>query len=289
VTIQLYKETNKTAGLQTGTGGDTLVATTTTADNGGHHGYYTFSVSTLGTYYIKQVLPTGSVATTTDPVTVNETGANIAGRYGYTDPTNFGDAQISTGSGKAEGLSFWTNSPGHLTLTGSSTGTTLLAKYYAIFTGALANPNKSGYTVLVDAAGNPITQSYFSNFVNVSRYLGFANIFPATGNMAYLLSAQLLATEFNIVAGFVNPNQYIYIPYVTGVTSSDLNALKNPGTTGLPAIAGNFVQIQTAINDAIAALKVYPSTFLTTTQRYYQQALKNILVSINQNGNIFAS
>jgi hypothetical protein len=298
VTIQLYKETNKTAGLQTGTGGDTLVATTTTAANGGNNGYYTFTVSTVGTYYIKQVLPNGWVATTPDPVTVTETGANIAGRYGCTDPTNFGDAQTTTGSGEAEGICYWKSSPGRLTLTGSSTGTTLLAKYYAIFTGALANPNKSGYTVLEDPIGNPIKQNYFSTFANVSRYLCYFDIFAdasrllgsdSASNMAYMLSAQLLTTEFNIVAGFVNPNQYIYIPNVTGMNSSDLNALKNPGTTGLPAIAGNFVQIQTAINDAITALKMYPNTLWTTTPRYYRQALQNVFTSINQNGNIFVS
>ena len=59
VTIDLYKESNGSSGLQTGCGGDTLVATTTTASNGA----YCFSESAAGTYYVQEVLPCGYIQT----------------------------------------------------------------------------------------------------------------------------------------------------------------------------------------------------------------------------------
>jgi hypothetical protein len=163
VTFQLYQKTNGATGLQFGTGGDTLVATTTTATNNSYNGFYSFSVTALGTYYIKEVVPTGWVSTTPNPVTFIEKDADVTGRYGYTDLTYFGDAHITTGSGKAGTMGFWKNSQGEMVLTGSSTGQQLSSKYVALFTGALANPNKPAYTVLVDGNGNYIAQSYFTS------------------------------------------------------------------------------------------------------------------------------
>ena len=55
VTINLYKQSNNTSGLQTGTGGDTLVATTITAANG----TYSFCNLTPGTYYVQETVPCG--------------------------------------------------------------------------------------------------------------------------------------------------------------------------------------------------------------------------------------
>ena len=56
VTIDLYKESNGCSGLQTGSGGDTLVATTTT----GEQRQPTASATWLpGTYYVQEVVPSG--------------------------------------------------------------------------------------------------------------------------------------------------------------------------------------------------------------------------------------
>ena len=55
VTIDLYEESNSTAGLQVGNCGDTFVASTTTASNG----TYSFAVSTAGTYYVQESVPAG--------------------------------------------------------------------------------------------------------------------------------------------------------------------------------------------------------------------------------------
>ena len=60
VTINLYKESNGSAGLQTGSGGDALVASTKTASDG----TYGFSGLTAGvTYYVVEVVPAGYVQT----------------------------------------------------------------------------------------------------------------------------------------------------------------------------------------------------------------------------------
>ena len=59
VTIDLYAESNSSAGLQAGSGGDTLVASTTTASNG----TYNFSVTSAGTYYVQESVPAGYVQT----------------------------------------------------------------------------------------------------------------------------------------------------------------------------------------------------------------------------------
>ena len=59
MTIDLYLETNGTSGLQVGSGGDTLVATTTTASNG----TYSFAVATAGTYYVQESVPAGYIQT----------------------------------------------------------------------------------------------------------------------------------------------------------------------------------------------------------------------------------
>ncbi|HEV3339673.1 MAG TPA: SpaA isopeptide-forming pilin-related protein, partial [Pirellulales bacterium] len=60
VTINLYLETNGSAGLQTGSGGDQLVATTTTASDG----TFTFSNNLApGTYYVQESVPTGYIQT----------------------------------------------------------------------------------------------------------------------------------------------------------------------------------------------------------------------------------
>ena len=59
VVVDLYAESNTQPGLQEGTGGDSLVATTTTGSNGS----YSFTVTTAGVYYVQEVVPSGYVQT----------------------------------------------------------------------------------------------------------------------------------------------------------------------------------------------------------------------------------
>jgi hypothetical protein len=277
VTIQLYKESNATTGLQTGTGGDTLVATTTTGSNGA----YNFSGLGAGTYYIKEVVPTGWVSTTPNPVTVKDAIFDQIGRFGFTDALDFGNAHITTGSHDGT-IGFWTNKNGQTMLTGSSSSTQLKSQYFSAITN-LANSNQPGSTVLVDANGNYVPQSYFTSpngYTFLQTYLNNAN---AT-NMAYMLSAQLLATELNIKAGFVNANQTIYTPNVS-MSAADRASLAAP-PHGITPI-GTFVTIQTVINDAILELKYAPYTRVAGPDRTFEEALMSIFTGINQAGNIF--
>lgn len=59
VTINLYRESNSSSGLQTGSHGDVLVGTAVTAADG----TYSIPVTSAGTYYTQEVVPTGYVQT----------------------------------------------------------------------------------------------------------------------------------------------------------------------------------------------------------------------------------
>lgn len=59
VAINLYQESNSATGLQTGSGGDTLVGTTTTASDG----TYSFPNPGAGTYYVQEAVPSGYIQT----------------------------------------------------------------------------------------------------------------------------------------------------------------------------------------------------------------------------------
>jgi protocatechuate 3,4-dioxygenase beta subunit len=90
VTIDLFKETNCTSGLQTGCpNGDTLVATTVTASNG----TYSFCNLGPGTYYVQEVVPGGYIQTGGGPngsagctyYTVNAQSGQMAGGENFDD------------------------------------------------------------------------------------------------------------------------------------------------------------------------------------------------------------
>ncbi len=94
VTIDLYEESNSTAGLQAGSCGDTFVASTTTATNG----TYSFSVMSAGTYYVQESVPAGYVQTGGGP---NGSAGNsyytIVGTSGHTySGNNFDDYLVPT-------------------------------------------------------------------------------------------------------------------------------------------------------------------------------------------------
>ena len=80
VTINLYQETNSSSGLQTGSGGDTFVTSTTTASNG----TYSFTLTSPGTYYVQESVPSGYIQTGGGPngsagntyYTINATDGN---------------------------------------------------------------------------------------------------------------------------------------------------------------------------------------------------------------------
>jgi SdrD B-like domain/Prealbumin-like fold domain len=94
VTINLYVASNNSGGLQVGGGGDTFVASTTTANDG----TYKFNVSTPGTYFVQEVVPSGYIQTGGGP---NGSAGNTyytivaSAGTGYSG-INFDDFQIPT-------------------------------------------------------------------------------------------------------------------------------------------------------------------------------------------------
>jgi SdrD B-like domain len=94
VTINLYRESNGSAGLQIGNGGDALVASTTTASNG----TYSFSGVAPGAYYVAEVVPAGYVQTGGGPSSAGGTSyyiVNATNGYAYAG-YNFDDYAISS-------------------------------------------------------------------------------------------------------------------------------------------------------------------------------------------------
>ncbi|MBI1913166.1 MAG: hypothetical protein HYS12_00150 [Planctomycetes bacterium] len=108
-TINLYQESNDTPGLQTGAGGDTLAASQITDPN------YSFSGLLPGTYYVREVVPSGSIETTGDldkTFAVSQDFAN-----------NFGDVQTNTDGNNAKSLGYWSNKIGQADLLANENAT----------------------------------------------------------------------------------------------------------------------------------------------------------------------
>jgi hypothetical protein len=289
VTIQLYNSSNN------------LVATATTATNGANAGYYSFTISQVGTYTIKEVVPSGSIATTPNPVTVSiaysattDSTPSVAGRYGYTDKSNFGDAPVGQSTTGPLTLGYYTNNNGANDLTGSKTGTKLLGGVYNYlfgirgqqYNGVYATQNgvfvrfyqgsPSSYSVLVDGSGNYLSLAFFQSYANLSAFLKGAN----ASNSANMLSAQLLTTELNVYFNRVNPLQYIYTPNVPGINSAYENQL-------VAHSDGPFVQIQKLVTDAINELTAAPHPTSGSSDQVYEIALELCFDGINNNKQIF--
>jgi hypothetical protein len=212
---------------------------------------------------------------------------NVASDNGVNETTKIGQNGLTLG--------YYSNKNGQQDLTGTTTGKSLLTKIYnPLFGtgGVLVNPNTNpnhvtkpdsgGYSVLVDANGQYVPLSFFSTYANVQSYL----LNATATNMAYMLSAQLLTTEFNILLGRVDPTEQISVAQVTipstgqFMSSSLEQSLKNHGVT---ASVGGVVTIQTLLTDAIAELMVAPYTVVSGDARSYEEALKDCFDAINNN------
>jgi hypothetical protein len=266
-TINLYKESNGTPGLQTGTGGDTLVASAVTDANGN----YSFPGLAAGTYYVREVTQTGWVQTVGDKDFLNVSTSQ-------TD--NFGNAHIvqSTTGPDTKGY-YASSSGGRIDLTGSKSGTALLSGVSSFINTQLSKD--STHLVLVDANGNYLLKSSFTgagSYAYLSNFLGSAG----ASNMANMVSAQLLTTELNVYFGRMNPSQYVYTPNVPGLTSAFQGALAANGI-------GTFVPIQTLITKTISELLAYPVILGSSPQYNYANGLELIFDAINNNKQIFVT
>ena len=107
---------------------------------------------------------------------------------------------------------------------------------------------------LVDADGNYVA------FASLAAYRSWLQKAEAT-NMAYMLSAHVVAMHLNVVSGFV-----------------DADCLVDGGSLGNISIAD-------LLSQAIASLALYPYTPVGHPQRGAQEALKNALDAANNNLN----
>jgi hypothetical protein len=249
---------------------------------------------------------TGAVAST-QTVAVGTESSTItppSGAHSYCVTYN-GDSNYNSSTsapepftilGKENGLTlgYYGNQNGQFDLTGSKTGTTLKTGIYntlfAPTTGLLAK--NATQSVLVDGSGNYKLLSFFSSYANVRSYL----LNASATNMAYMLSAQLLTTEFNVYLGRVDATKSIYVPAVTLPTTGQFmsstlqNALITQPAGASPwtqVSIGGVANIQAILNASIAQLKANPNTIASGGNRTYQEALKDLLDGINNNEAIF--
>jgi uncharacterized repeat protein (TIGR01451 family) len=200
----------------------------------------------------------------------------------------YASAAINVTGQQANGktLGYYSNKNGQKDLTGSPKGTTLLSSIYnnlfAPNTGLLAKD--SVYSVLVDGSGNYKPLSFFSSYANVRSYLLGAN---AT-NMAYMLSVQLLTTEFNIQFGRISALKSILASAVAMPMASQNSLSSNNGANSWMQVSYSGVaNIQTILDAAISSLKASPNTISSGPDRVYQEGLKCLLDAMNNNQSIF--
>lgn len=223
----------------------------------GADGCYTFAPVSAGTYTVSEFFPAGLwrqtgllVNSLSQPVTTQPTAAEV------TVPPNrevdFGDVCLGTGGGLT--LGFWSNKNGQ-------------ALFLADDLAAMVALN------LRNADGSVFDPASYAQF---RPWLLSAN---AT-NMAYMLSAQLSAMKLNVLNGFVNGSGMVYAP-------SLLPYAPIPGLNSLGYISVNdlITAANTALSDAVCGNPC--NTASPSLQRPYQEALKNVLDALNNNGSVY--
>jgi len=231
---------------------------------------------------INSLLP-GTSVTFTYTVTLSATAlgslTNVAtvSALNDTDPNNNSATDVDAiQNGKT--LGYYSNKNGQTDLTGSSTGTTLKSKIYDALFGTLGVLKKdSTYSVLAKADGSYLSLADARSYSTIQSFL----LNASATNMANMLSAQLLATEFNILLGRIDPNLSVKISAL-GLASSLQTSL-----TSRLTVTNGGITIQSAIDAAIVQLKANPTTVTSSSNRTFQEALKNIFDALNNNKNVF--
>ena len=139
-------------------------------------------------------------------------------------------------------------------------------------------------SVLVDANGNYKPLSFFSSYANVRNYL----LGATASNMGYMLSAQLLTTEFNVQLGRIFASKSIIASAVAmPIASQNSLSVNNGALNWMQVSYSGVAYIQTILNAAIASLKASPNTLTSGPDRVYQEGLKCLLDAMNNNQSIF--
>jgi hypothetical protein len=192
-------------------------------------GRYAFPGVTAATYTVELQLPSGFVATTVSSVALEVCGcANVS-------VADFGAAPaILRCDGRTIG--FWRNRHGLAIVHQRNILATLPGLY------------------LRDLFGRHVAPG---NLCSFSWYIGCANSI----NMAYMLSAQLVAMHCNVLAGFVDPSCRIRDSHLGNITIAELMQL------------------------SVQSLMANRLTLPGHPARAYQQRLKNALDNANNNRN----
>jgi hypothetical protein len=189
ITIELYKESNGVAGLQTEANGDTpadtLFDSTTTASDG----TYSFEDLGPGTYYTQEVVPSNWIQT------FGGTYTTVA-MSGVNDTDNdFGNVEI--GGGGAHTLGYWSNQNGQTTIEELGGWNTVRDD--------LADLNLRN----ADGSLFDVAHSTYDEFR--SWLLGGNGV-----NMAYMLSVQAVTMKLNVMAGEAGLTDPDGTPFNTG-------------------------------------------------------------------------
>ena len=196
-----------------------------------------------------------SVPAETNWVATGVQGSQTVGPVGQTgDVTGPTFLNACTGAGGGLSLGFWSNQNGQKILTGSNTGTTLLA----------ANVSLLIALHLRDASGNDYDPApSYGTFR--SWLLG-----GTATNMANMLSVQLATMELAVSNSKVSGSSMVYAPGLV--------------TYGLTT-PGGFISITHLMAAADTELGLHGLTPAGDPSRAYQEALKNVLDQANNNLN----
>jgi uncharacterized membrane protein len=260
-----------------------------------------FGITGTVTYeFFANVAGTGSHTDVTVALGSNSTPQTLAagvGGYSYVAIYNGnGDYNSSTSNaavvlmgtiqqGGAGGLGYYSNKNGERDLTGSTKGTALLPGVSNFIKSVFANPSQPGKLVLVGASGY-LGSSDLDNYATLRSFL----LGATATNMAYMLSAQLLAAELNVYFLRLDASKSLYVPSVPGMSQTLQNALKtNPGGANpytAVSNSGGVAGIQAILNAAKAQLAANVNTTGASGNRVYQEALKDCLDGMNNNQTI---
>ncbi len=204
-----------------------VTSTTSVAAITDANGAYAFANVAAGNYTVELTVPSTHLATTTisNSIEVCACADVVVGNFGVAEqmlPCN------------ARTIGYWRNQHGLLRVQQFGILPTLPALH------------------LVNTCGYYVAPGSLNSFKN---YLRCANAW----NMAYMLSAQLLAMHCNVMAGFVHPNCVIQDPCLGQMTVASL------------------------MQQAVASLIAHPYTPPCNSHRQAQTLLKNALDRANNN------
>jgi hypothetical protein len=241
-------------------GGTSPYRTTTTDANGN----YVFAGLSAGRYHVTEVLPAGWALTATQGAVASGTVSLAANSTG----NNFDDFRQLSPTGTAQGKEYWVHK-------GNSTITQ--AWLQDLDTLNLRNEDGSFFTFQYDPLGTLTASQLAADQAQLGNFIQHA---PGK-NMANMLSAQLAVTELNVLAGFVNPDTYVYVGNVSG--SSNLTGPFSRLTT----FWNGFVRIQDLIDAASIALNDQGTATGNAAWRPYFETLSNVFDAINSDSPIF--